>query len=83
MANNTKDTQKLSFDKQLVLSNYISTKFGYKNIDDLFALLKDDYKYDILEADNHTKYYSELSIVIKDEQLLDKISEYDYHIVRH
>lgn len=83
MANNTKDTQKLSFDKQLVLSNYISTKFGYKNIDDLFALLKDDYKYDTLEADNHTKYYSELSIVIKDKQLLDKISEYDYHIVSH
>lgn len=83
MANNTKDTQKLSFDKQLVLSNYISTKFGYKNIDDLFALLKDDYKYDTLEADNHTKYYSELCIVIADKQLKDKISEYDYNIVSH
>lgn len=83
MANNTKDTQKLSFDKQLVLSNYISTKFGYKNIDDLFALLKDDYKYDTLDEYNHTKYYSELCIVIADKQLKDKISEYDYHIVSH
>lgn len=83
MANNTKDTQKLSFDKQLVLSNYISTKFGYNNIDDLFALLKDDYKYDTLDEYNHTKYYSELCIVIADKQLKDKISEYDYNIVSH
>lgn len=83
MANNTKDTQKLSFDKQLVLSNYISTKFGYKNIDDLFALLKDDYKYDTLDEYNHTKYYSELCIVIADKQLKDKISEYDYNIVSY
>lgn len=84
MANNTKtDTQKLSFDKQLILSNYISSKFGYSDIDNLFALIKDDYKYDTLDADNHTKYYSELCIVIKDKQLQDKISEYDYHIVSH
>ena len=84
MAKNTKtDTQKLSFDKQLILSNYISLQFGYNHIDELFSLIKDDHKYDELEPDGHTKYYSELSIVIKDKQLLDKISEYDYHIVSH
>lgn len=77
------DTQKLSFDKQLVLSNYISSKFGYNNIDDLFALLKDDYKYDTLDEYNHTKYYSELCIVIADKISKDKISEYDYNIVSH
>lgn len=84
MAKNTKtDTQKLSFDKQLVLNNYISTKFGYKNIDDLFALLKDDHKYDKLDADNHTQYYNELNIIINNKLLLDKIVEYDYNIVSH
>ena len=84
MAKNTKtDTQKLSFDKQLVLNNYISTKFGYKNIDDLFALLKDDHKYDTLDADNHTQYYNELNIIINNKLLLDKIVEYDYNIVSH
>ena len=84
MAKNTKtDTQKLSFDKQLILSNYISLQFGYNNIDELFSLIKDDHKYDELEPDGHTKYYSELCIVIADKQLKDKISEYDYNIVSH
>ena len=41
MAKNTKtDTQKLSFDKQLILSNYISLQFGYNNIDELFFINK-------------------------------------------
>lgn len=84
MAKNIKtDTQKLSFDKQLILSSFISSKFGYNDINQLFALIKDDYKYDTLESDGHTKYYSELYIVIKNKQLLDKISEYDYNIVCH
>lgn len=76
-------TQKLLFDKQLVLTNYISLQFGYDNIDDLFTLLKDDYKYDTIDADNHTKYFSELSIVINNKPFLDKIAEYDYNIVNH
>lgn len=83
MAKNTKTDTQLSFDKQLVLSNFISSQFGYNNIDDLFALLKDDYKYDTLDEYNHTKYYSEFCIVIADKQLKDKISEYDYNIVSH
>ena len=83
MANNKNDTQKLSFDKQLVLSNFISSQFGYKNIDDLFALLKDDYRYDTIDANNHTQYYNELNIIINNKLLLDKIAEYDYNIVSH
>ena len=84
MAKNTKiDTQKLSFDKQLVLSNFISSQFGYKNIDDLFSLLKDDYRYDTIDANNHTQYYNELNIIINNKLLLDKIAEYDYNIVSH
>lgn len=83
MANNKNDTQKLSFDKQLVLSNFISSQFGYKNIDDLFALLKDDYRYDTIDANNHTQYYNELNIIINNKLLLDKIAEYDYNIVNH
>lgn len=83
MANNKNDTQKLSFDKQLVLSNFISSQFGYKNINDLFALLKDDYRYDTIDASNHTQYYNELNIIINNKLLLDKIAEYDYNIVSH
>lgn len=83
MANNKNDTQKLSFDKQLVLSNFISSQFGYNNIDDLFALLKDDYRYDTIDANNHTQYYNELNIIINNKLLLDKIAEYDYNIVSH
>lgn len=83
MANNKNDTQKLSFDKQLVLSNFISSQFGYNNIDDLFSLLKDDYRYDTIDANNHTQYYNELNIIINNKLLLDKISEYDYNIVSH
>ena len=83
MANNKNDTQKLSFDKQLVLSNFISSQFGYNNIDDLFSLLKDDYRYDTIDANNHTQYYNELNIIINNKLLLDKIAEYDYNIVSH
>ncbi len=79
--NNKTDIQKLPFDKQIILSNYISSYFGYNNIDELFALIKDDYKYDTIDADGHTKYYSELYIVSKNKSILDKISEYDYNIV--
>lgn len=79
-----KKSGKLPFDKKLILNQFLLSRFGVDNFQDLSKSIKNPHL-EIQSSDGHSGFYEELLCSLGNKILIsqDKLADYDLNIMTH